>query len=83
MDFHLGEETLGGNEQIPTIGEDRKEEGESKAVTEVGRDPRAIGEEASNCTKGRLGEGETAEEVGGGGEVETNQYPRHLSSGEG
>ena len=69
MDFHLGEEAFGGNEKIPTIGEDRKEEGESEAVTEVGGNPRTIGGETSNRSKGRLGKGEPAGEVGGGGEV--------------
>ena len=39
LDLHLGEEAFGGNEKVRTIGEDRKEEGESKAVTEVGGDP--------------------------------------------
>jgi len=57
MDFHHGEEAFGGNEKIPTIGEDRKEEGESKAVTEGGGDLRAIGGEASNCSKGQLRKG--------------------------
>jgi len=39
MDHHLGEEALGGNEKVRTVGEDRKEEGESEAVTKVGGDP--------------------------------------------
>ena len=69
MDLHLREEALGGNEKVRTVGEDRKEEGESEAVTEVGGDPRTRGGEASNRGKGRLGEGESAGEVGGGGEV--------------
>jgi len=56
MDFHLGEEALGGEEKLRTIGEDRKEEGESEVVTEVGGDPRTIGGLASNCSKGCLGE---------------------------
>jgi len=64
MDFHLGEDTFGGNEKIPTIGEDRKEEGESKTVAELGGDPRAIGGEVSNRCTGRLGKGETAGEQG-------------------
>jgi len=75
MDFHLGEEALGGNEKVRPIGEDRKEEGESEAVTEVGGDPQTIGGEASNCSKGCLGEGESAGEVGGRGEVGDEPVP--------
>jgi len=75
MDFHLREEVFGGNEKVPTIGEDRKEEGESEAVTEVGGDPRTIGGEASNCSKGGWGKGETAGDVGGRGEVGDKPVP--------
>ena len=76
MDLHLGEEALGGNEKVRTIGEDGKEGGESEAVTEVGGDPRTIGEEVSNCGKGPLGEGESAGEVGGRGEVGNEPVPK-------
>ena len=76
MDFHLEEETFGGSEKIPTIGEDRKEEGESKAVTEVGGDPRAIGGEASNRCKGSLGKSKTGGEVGRGGQVGDKPVPQ-------
>jgi len=75
MDFHLGEETFGGNKKIPTVGEDRKEEGESKAVTEVGGNPRAIGGEASNRCKGCLGKSKAAGEVGGGSVVGDEPVP--------
>ena len=33
VDLHLGEEAFGGNEKVGTIGEDRKVEGGSEAVT--------------------------------------------------
>jgi len=69
VDLHLGEEAFGGNEKVHTIGEARKEEGESEGVTEVGGNPRTIGGEPSNSSKGRLGKGEPAREVGRGGEV--------------
>jgi len=75
MDLHLREEALGGNEKVHTIGEDREEEGASEAVKEVGGDPRTIGGEASNCGKGRLGEGESAGDVGGRGEVGNESVP--------
>jgi len=75
MDLHLGEEAPGGDEKVRTIGEDRKEEGESEAVTEVGGDPRAIGGETSNRGKGRLGEGESVGEVGGRGQVGNAPVP--------
>jgi len=76
MDFNLEEEAFGGNEKIPTIGEDRKEEGESEVVTEVGGDPRTIRGEASNRSKGRLRKSETAGEVGGGGAVGDEPVPK-------
>jgi len=75
MDFHLGQEAFGGNEKVRTLGGDRQEEGESKAVTEVGGDPRTIGGEASHCRGGRLGEGERVGEVGGRGEVGDEPVP--------
>jgi len=75
MDIHLGEEAFGGSEKIPPIREDRKEERESEAVTEVGGSPRTIGGETSNCSKGCLGKGEPARQVGGGGEVGDEQVP--------
>jgi len=75
MDFHLGQESLEGDEKVRTIGENREEEGESGAVTEVGGDPRTIGGQASNCSKGRLGEGESTGEVGRRGEVGDEPVP--------
>ena len=75
MDLHLGEEGFGGNEKVRTIGEDRTGEGQSEAVTEAGGDPRTIGGEASNCSKGRLGEGKSAGEVGGRGQVGDEPVP--------
>ena len=57
------------DEEVRAIGEDRKEEGEGVAVTEVGGDPRTIGGEASKCSKGPLGKGTTAGEVGRRGKV--------------
>jgi len=75
MDFHLGEEAPGGNRKGRTVAKDWKEEGESEAVTEVGGDFRTIGGEASDCSKGCLGEGESAGEVGGRGEVGDEPVP--------
>jgi len=69
MDFHLGEEAFGGDKEVRAIGEDRKEEGEGEAVTEMGGDSSTIGGEMSNCSKGRVRKGKPAGEVGGRGEV--------------
>jgi len=76
MDFHLGQKALGGDEKVRTIGEDGEEEGESEAMTKVGGSPRTIGGPASNCSKGRLGEGETTGEVGRRGEVGDEPVPK-------
>jgi len=65
MDFNLREKAFRGNNKVCTVREDRKQEGEGKAVTEMEVDPRTIGEVASNCSKGRLRKGKTAGAVGG------------------
>jgi len=40
MDFHLGEKAFRENKKVCAIGEDRKEEGEGKVVTERGDTPK-------------------------------------------
>jgi len=76
MDFHVGQKALGGDKKVRTIGEDREEEGESEMVAVVGADPRTIGRQASNCSKGPLGEGESMGEVGRRGEVRDEPVPK-------